>query len=59
MKFSMLKVKVVGLTPILGSISLDKEVATNFIVNKTKTDEERAQAIEDMKGLPEDDVLEK
>ena len=59
MKFSMLKVKVVGLTPILGSISLDKEVATNFIVNKTKTDEERAQAIEDMKGLPEDEVLEK
>lgn len=59
MKCSTMKVKITGTSPLLGSISLDKEVATNFIANKTKTDEEKARALEDMKDLPEDEVLEK
>lgn len=59
MKYSEMKVRITGISPLLGSISLDKEVATNFIASKTKTEEEKARALEDMKDLPEDEVLEK
>lgn len=59
MKSSEMRVRIVGTTPLLGSISLDQEIATNFIASKAKTEEERARALEDMKDLPDDEVLEK
>lgn len=59
MKVQELKVRIKGITPVLGSVSLDKEVATNFIANKAKTAEEKKRALEDMEDLPQDEALEK
>lgn len=59
MELEEMRVRITGIMPILGSVSLNKDVATEFIASKTKTPEEAKRADEDMEDLPEaDDVLE-
>lgn len=44
MKVDTMKVKLTGISPILGSISMDKEIYTNFIAAKAKSIEEKKSA---------------
>lgn len=45
------KFRLTGISPILGSVSLDKEVFTNYLATKGKTAEEKASAKEDAENV--------
>lgn len=45
------KFRLKGLMPILGSVALDKEIYTKYLATKSKTDEERARAAEDVDNV--------
>lgn len=53
-KSELLCLKLTGTARMLGSITSDKDVYTNYLIGKTKTDEELRQAREDIKNLPDD-----
>lgn len=44
MKYSEKKFRLTGITPLLGSVPLDKEVYTKYIAAKAKTAEEKTNA---------------
>lgn len=44
MQITTKKFRLTGLMPILGSVALDKEIYTNYLATKGKTDEERERA---------------
>ena len=58
LKKEVMKVRIKGTSRLLGSVTSDKEVYSNFLVTKTKTDEELRQAKEDIKNLPDEDAQE-
>lgn len=53
MKYTDQKFRLTGISPILGSISLDKEVFLNYLATKGKTPEEVARATEDVENVIE------
>lgn len=51
--FEELKVRLTGLDSVLGSVALNKEVFSEFMVNKTKTKEEKEAALADLENIEE------
>ena len=51
--FEELKVRLTGLDSVLGSVALNKEVFSEFLVNKTKTKEEKEAALADLENIEE------
>lgn len=55
MKYTTIKIHLKGTDRILGSQPMDKEIYTNFIKGKCKTDEERDRATEDTDDITNED----
>lgn len=55
MKYTEQKFKLTGISPILGSIAMDKSVFTEYLATKGKTPEERAKAMADVDNVPDAD----
>lgn len=53
MKYTEQTFKLTGVSPILGSIAMDKKVFTDYLATKGKTPEERKKAMEDVDNVPE------
>lgn len=51
MEYEVKKFKLKGISPILGSVSLDKEIFTKFIASKAKTEEESVRALSDVENV--------
>lgn len=47
MKFEEARFRLTGTAPILGSVALDEDTYSNYIVTKAETEEEKARAAED------------
>lgn len=58
MKYAKLKVRLTGITPILGSIAMNKEVFRDYIATNCVTDEERERAAEDVDNVKEGETEE-
>ena len=54
LKKEVMKVRIKGTSRLLGSVTSDKEVYSNFLTTKTKTDDELRKAKEDIKNLPDE-----
>ena len=53
MKYTEQKFKLTGISPILGSIAMDKKVFTEYLATKGKTPEEKEKALQDVDNVPE------
>ena len=53
MKYTEQKFKLTGISPILGSIAMDKKVFTEYLATKGKTPEEQEKALSDVDNVPE------
>lgn len=53
MKYTEQKFRLTGISPILGSIAMDKKVFTEYLATKGKTDEEQQKAMADVENVPE------
>ena len=51
MEIKSFKVRLKGLQPILGSVALDKEIFTNYIATKVKTEDEGSKALKDVDNV--------
>lgn len=51
MQYSEKRYRLKGITPLLGSVSLDKEIYTQYIATKGKTEEEKRRGIEDANNV--------
>lgn len=55
MQYKELKVKLTGTDDLLGSTPMDKELFSNYVKSKCKTDAERQRSEEDVENIIEDD----